>query len=210
MAHTKTKIKRYPNILPWHPLLRSGKWNLATEGTAAFPWRGHELWVKRVTAPQYCVATPCRRSQCAVFSLTATQLSTAKTTVTNTYTGGYWYNGVYYYPITNPPDVFYYALGQGIPCNKYNNNSLIPPPATAGINTVMVSDDYSIAAAEVTVPAGTTGTTLPDCQEVSETPSLYFTEFASCKMKTRVSVTRRPRGNIYGMRPAMAFVYVGA
>lgn len=103
----------------------------------------------------------------------ATQLASAKTSVANQFAGGYWYNGVYYYPITNPPDVFYYMLGPGVPCNQYNNNSNMAPPATAGFNTVLVSDADSTAINTVTVPGGTTGTTLPDCQQVKNRAIFY-------------------------------------
>lgn len=68
------------------------------------------------------------------------------------------YNGIYYYQITNPPDVFYLALGPGIPCNKYNNNSATVAAVTVTANTVTVTGTY---------PATAIKTTLPDCNSIT-------------------------------------------
>jgi hypothetical protein len=86
------------------------------------------------------------------------QKQKAQKAITQQFSNGRYYNGIYYYQITNPPDVFYFALGPGIPCNKYNNNSVTKAPVTVKINTATVAG----------TPAATTlKTTLPDCDSIT-------------------------------------------
>ena len=55
--------------------------------------------------------------------LTALDENERRDRVQNTLVGGYYRDGVYYYPITDPPDIYYMVIGPGYPCNPYNNNS---------------------------------------------------------------------------------------
>jgi hypothetical protein len=63
----------------------------------------------------------------------------AQSSVQSQFPNGKLVNGIYYYPITNPPDVFYLDLGPGIPCD----------PSTS------------------TAAAGVTQTTLPSCGSIT-------------------------------------------
>jgi len=92
------------------------------------------------------------------YFIAALQKQNAQTAVGSKYPNGKFYNGIYYYQVTNPPDVFYLALGPGIPCNQYNNNSATKAPVTVTANT---------ATAKVTAATATTKTTLPDCQSIT-------------------------------------------
>ena len=47
----------------------------------------------------------------------------AREVVSGQLVGGYYSDGVYFYPITDPPDVYYMVIGPGYPCNPFNNNS---------------------------------------------------------------------------------------
>lgn len=49
--------------------------------------------------------------------------------------GGYYRNGAYFYPITDPPDRIFLVMGPGIPCNAYNNNSVLVASGNEEVTT---------------------------------------------------------------------------
>ena len=61
----------------------------------------------------------------------------AASDIVNVYPGGYFLNGIYYYPVPDPDNRFFFYNGPGIPCNPYNNNSDIQAAYDAYVNSVL-------------------------------------------------------------------------
>lgn len=96
-----------------------------------------------------------------MFLLPALKKKAAVTKILNQFKNGYLVDGVYYYKVTNPPDIFYFAMGQSIPCNPYNNNSVLtPPPPLQFIETV---NDTNVTYTVTQPPQ----VTLPDCKSIT-------------------------------------------
>ncbi|ELU11862.1 hypothetical protein CAPTEDRAFT_209652 [Capitella teleta] len=84
--------------------------------------------------------------------------------IRNTLTGGYFLNGVYYYPVSNAPDIFYFAMGHLVPCNKYNNNSDQAGPTKS---FEAVTDDATATAEITLLITELPVVTYPNCEDIT-------------------------------------------
>jgi len=98
--------------------------------------------------------------------LTALKKQEAVSKIINSFQGGYLLDGVYYYKVTNPPDIFYFVMGPGIPCNPFNNNSALTPrpPVTAVVTVNGTNGTAENVTVAYTQPPQVT---LPDCNSIT-------------------------------------------